>query len=152
VFGGTVERNEAVAHVQVYSPAQQTCTLLDIPMPRAYLGMEAVMWDTSVILLGCETCFIYNFETQTWQEREQFKTEVDFFASTLDNSTVFIAGGGINMRHDDNKSICTCTNVIKSVSVLDIIDDKPAVWNQHAKLHKAAIISAYFSVSLPSKS
>jgi len=59
----------------------------------AGIGVKAVLWDTSVILLSSTTCYIYDFKTQIWQVREQFKTGVDDFALALDNSTVYIAGG-----------------------------------------------------------
>jgi len=111
--------------------------------------MRTVLWETSVILLGRYTCYIYNFETQTWQEREQFKTIVYYVASALDNSTVYIAGGGTHNTDKDNKDIWTCTDEMKSVSVLDIIEDKPAVWKHHAKLVQPGLISAYVSISLP---
>ncbi len=65
-----------VDHVQKYDTVQQTCTLMSNAMPRPYHLMRAVLWETSAILLGHDTCFIYNFETQTWQERKQFKTDV----------------------------------------------------------------------------
>ena len=63
VFGGWHTNNKAVAHVQVYDAAQHKCTLLHNAMPRAYIAMRAVVWETYAILLGRETCFIYNFET-----------------------------------------------------------------------------------------
>jgi len=103
VFSGMDKDDRAVSHVQVYNPAQESCTLMDQPMPRGYRAMRAVLWETSVILLGLYTCLIYNFETQTWQEREQFKTGLAFFATALDNSTVYIAGGGRFDTDQDNE-------------------------------------------------
>ena len=70
VFGGVVVRffklvRQAVAHVQVYNVTQHKCTLLHNAMPRVCAEMRAVVCETYVILLGRETCFIYNFETET---------------------------------------------------------------------------------------
>ena len=75
VFGG-MDANLDVAHVQVYDAAQHKCTLLHNAMPRAYYAMRAVVWETFAILLGRDTCFVYSFETETWQERASFKTDV----------------------------------------------------------------------------
>ena len=149
VFGGRDKDDHFVDHVQVYKPGQETCTLMGTSMPRAYNAMRAMLWETSVILLNRYTCFIYNFETQTWQEKEQFKTGVAWFASTLDSSTVYIAGGGTAVIDKDNKVIWTYTDEIKSVSVLDIIANKPAVWTHHAKLPRAAMIDSFVNIFLP---
>jgi len=149
VFGGLDKDDKIVSHVQIYNPAQESCTLVDQSMPSAYSHMRTVLWETSVILLGGYTCYIYNFETQTWQEREQFKTGVYWFISALDNSTVYIAGGITHNTDKDNKATWTCTDEMKSVSVLDIIEDKPAVWKHHAKLPKPGLIHAYVNMALP---
>jgi len=149
VFGGRNKDKQAVSHVQIYNPAQESCTLMDQPMPRAYSAMRAMLWETSVILLGCHTCFIYNFETQTWQEREQFKTRVFSFASILENSTVYIAGGGDGFVLTDRELKDACPDEMQSVSVLDIIEDKPAVWKHHAKLPETGFIDAYVNITLP---
>jgi len=149
VFGGIDKDIKTVSHVQVYNPAQQNCTLMDKPMTSAYDTMRAMLWETSVILLGCHNCFIYNFETQIWQERKQFKTNVHYFASVLDNSTVYIAGGGMVENNTGYYETWTHTDEMKSVSVLDIIKDKPAVWKHHAKLPETGFIDAYVNISLP---
>ena len=78
VFGGTNIQSVDVDHVQVYNPAQETCTVLGTPLPHAYNAMRVVLWETFAILLGRHNCFIYNFDTQTWQERNKFKTGVDW--------------------------------------------------------------------------
>jgi len=149
VFGGRNKENKVICHVQVYNPAQQTCTLMTTDMPCAYIQMRSVLFDTCVILLDSANCFIYNFETETWVERKQFRTEGDYFAMTLDHSTVYIAGGGTSKRDKDSKVLWSSTDEVKSVSVLDIIDDKPAVWKYHAKLPKPGMIDSYVYISLP---
>jgi len=149
VFGGADENNQCLDNVQVYNPAQGSCTLMDNPMPGAYCTMRAVLWDISAILLGSSTCFMYNFETDAWQERKQFKTGVDYFAAALDNSTVYIAGGVTAEFDRENKLVWTCADEIKSVSVLDINEDKPAVWKHHARLPAPGMIDAYVNISLP---
>ena len=94
IFGGSDKDNKAFNHVQVYNTKENTCSVLSKPMPRPYILMRAVLWDTSVILLGRDTCFIFNFETETWQERKQFKTDVIHFGLVLENERIFVIGGG----------------------------------------------------------
>ena len=143
LFGGKNKDNKDQEHVQVYNPALQSCTLMSSVMPRADCQMRAVLWETSAVLIGFYTCFIYNFETQTWQERQQFTTDVAYFGLVLNNQTVFVAGGGTSERDKDNKVIWTCSDEIKCVSILDIMADKPVNWKHHAKLPKPALIQAY---------
>ena len=131
-------------HVQVYNPALQSCTLMSSSvMPRADGHMRAVLWETSAVLLGGWTCFIYNFETQTWQERQQFKTGVSYFGLVVNNQSLYVVGGGTTKRDKDNKRIWIFSDEIKFVSILDIMADKPVNWKHHAKLPKPSLIHAY---------
>ena len=83
------------------------------------------MWETYAILLGRDTCFIYNFETETWQERAPLKTYVIHFGLVVDNQTLYIAGGGTSSEKDkDDNLIWTCTAEVRSLSVRDVIEDK----------------------------
>jgi len=152
VFGGIDKEYDVVNHVQVYNRARKSCTLMDEPMTRAYINMRAVLWETSVILLGRWTCLIYNFETRIWQERAQFKTGVNYFASTLDKSTVYIAGGSRYKKGRNNQVMSTCTyfDEFKSVSVLDIIRNKPAVWHHHHVLPQRGNANVNLLITLPS--
>ena len=139
VFGGEDANDEDVAHGQVYDVAQHKCTLLHNAMPQAYTGMKAVVWETYAMLLGRETCFIYNFEIETWQERASFKTDVMFFGLVIDNQTLYIAGGGDN----------PFTAEVRSVSVRDVIEDKQgARWTHHATLPQPAYVYAFSPVPL----
>ena len=140
VFGGWDANNIIIAHVQVYDAAQHKCTLLHNAMPQAYKAMKAVVWETYAILLGEETCFIYNFETERWQERVSFKTDVFYFGLVVDNQTLYIAGGD---------SWPTLTAEVCSVSVRDVIEDKQgARWTHHATLPQPALVYAFSPVSL----
>ena len=67
------------------------------------------MCETYAILHGRDTCFIYNFATETWQERASFKTGVHWFGLVVDNQTLYIAGGGTAVQDEDGKTIWTCT-------------------------------------------
>jgi len=123
VFGGENSDKEPVDYVQVYDTSQKCCTLMDLPMPHVCKLIKAVLWETSVILFGHDTCFIYNFETQTWQERKQFKTGVVLFEIVLDNGMVFISSGAAIKGDDERMKVIKSTDtIIKIVSVYDIIE------------------------------
>jgi hypothetical protein len=125
---------------------------MDQRMPIALNSWRAVMWETSVILFGHIWCLLYNFETKTWQKRQQFKTDVVNFGLVLDNQTIYIAGGSTYGEAKGNKWIWTCTDEIKSVSVLDIIQDKPfSAWKHCAKFPEPADVYGCCLASLPSK-
>src|SRR5207245_1109756 len=91
VFGGIDEDDKKAIHVQQYNTVTQLCTLAAVPIPRAQRLMRAVLWETSAILLGRYTSYIYSFKKQTWQERKQFQTDVFHFGLVLDNQTLYIA-------------------------------------------------------------
>ena len=140
MFDGGDANDKAVAHVQVYDVAQHKCTLPHNAMPRAYYAIRAVVWETYAILLGRGTCFIYNFETETWQERTSFKTDVNHFGLVIHNQTLYISGGG---------NWPTYTAEVRSVSVRDVIEDKQgARWTHHATLPQPALVHAFSPVPL----
>src|SRR6218665_3673942 len=139
IFGGAESpfiRVMDFRHVQVYNTKENTCTLLARSMPRPRRLMQAILWETSVILLGSDTCFIFNIETETWEEREQFKTDVVQFGLVLENERVFVIGGrsdrGLEKFIDD----------VRYIPLQNIIDDKPIEWKIHGKLPNPACVYA----------
>ena len=137
MFGGGDVQYKPLAHVQVYDAAQHKCTLLHNAMPRACAAMRAVVWETYAILLDAETCFIFNFEQETWEERASFKTDVIYFGLVVDNQTLYIAGG------------YPLTAEVRSVSVRDVIEDKRgARWTHHATPPHPALVHVFSPVSL----
>jgi len=143
IFGGSDKDNKAFNHVQVYNTKQNSSTLLSSPMPRAYHLMRAALWKTSVVLLGSDTCFLYNFETETWQERKQFKTDVHHFGLLLDNERIFVIGGGYSEKDKDGKTKWKCKDEVRYVPLQNILDDKPIGWKIHGKLPKPSLVQAY---------
>src|SRR6218665_864497 len=88
IFGGG-DKHSAFNHVQVYNTKDNACSVLSRPMPRPLCYfIRVVLWETSVILLGRFTCFIFNIATETWQERPTFKTDVNRFGLVLENERV----------------------------------------------------------------
>ena len=105
IFSGTREDNHACDHVQVYDTKQNTCTLLSPPMPGNYDLMRAVLWKTCVILLGCDSCLVFDIETGKWNERHQFRTDGDHFGLVLENERIFIIGGGTDSKGENEKKL-----------------------------------------------
>src|SRR6218665_1258309 len=103
IFGGSDKDNRNVSNVQVYNTKENACSLISKPMPISCLLMRAVTWETSIILLGRSTCSIFNTETETWEEREQFKTDVNHFGLVLENGRLFVIGGGSQEKNKDDK-------------------------------------------------
>jgi N-acetylneuraminic acid mutarotase len=148
IFGGMDKDYKDVDHVQIYNAEEEKCDMMAQAIPQACSQMCAVLWKTSAIWFGCDACYIYDFEKQTWQEREKFRTNVDYFGLVVDNGRIYVAGGGKTQQESGKEMVYTCTDEIRRVSVLDIIDDKPAVWEHHAKLPLSALIYAYSPIPL----
>jgi len=110
--------------------------------------IRAVVWKTYALLVGKGTCCIYDFKLQTWQEREAFKTNVIHFGLTINHDTLYIAGGGTGITDKDKKTILTCTDEVKSVSVRDVIENKPTSWKHHAKLPRPARVFAFSPIPI----
>jgi len=143
IFGGAVKDNKSVSHVQVYNTVENTCTLLSKSMPRRYGLMRAILWETSVILIGrytC-TCLIFNIESETWQEREQFKTDVGHFGLVLESGRLFVIGGGNRERDGDGNDVWKCINDIRYVPLQSVLhNNKRIEWKIHGKLPKPSLV------------
>jgi len=149
IFGGSSSGGIKMTSIQEYDPAQRTCNLLDSSLPYTH-WMRPVLWETSVILIGGVTCLVYNFETGIWQERKQYRTQVENCALALENGTIYVAGGAdISKSEDSEEWNMSWTAEIRSVSVMDIMKDKPLDWKWHGKLPKFAMFHAYSSTLLP---
>src|SRR6218665_3509790 len=146
LFGGADKDDNVFNHVQVYNTKENTCTLISKPMPRPYGLMRSVLWETSVVLLGWDTCFIFNIETETWQERKQFKTDVVNFGLVLKDGLVFVIGGGIWVKDKDDNIERKYSDDVRYVPLQNIIDDRPIEWKIHGKLPKPSVIFAYANI------
>jgi len=143
IFGGKDIHYRDVSHVQVYNTTQNTCTLLTKPMPRPGCLMQAVLWETSAILVGQSTCFIFDLEEGTWQEREQFKTGVRYFGLVRENERVFVIGGGDSETEKDVKKTWKLRDDVRYVSLQNILQDKSIEWKTHGKLPQPSLVQAY---------
>lgn len=138
-----------VSHVQMYDTKQNICTVLSTQMPSSQCLMRATLWETSVILLGLDTCLIFNLETETWQERKQFKTDVIQFALVQDNERVFIIGGLIKKSSKPGNVEWKGTVDVRFVPIRNILEDKPIEWKIHGKLPVPSLLYIYAKMRFP---
>ena len=96
------------------------------------------------------TCLIFDLEQKTIQQRDQFTPGVSHFGLVLDNQTLFVLGGGTWQTDNDGKVTWTCTDEVKSIPVLDIINNQQKVnWTHYAKLKSSSMVHAYSQMTLP---
>jgi len=151
VFGGVgVGQNDVdLDRVQVFDTATKLCTELTRRLPQPEGLLRAVMWDKSVLLINHRTCRIFDLEQQTFQQRDQFAAGNIHFGLVVENQRLFIIGGG-NDQDSAGKMTWTCSDEVKSVAVMDIINNQtPANWLHHATLPKPAVVHAFASMTLP---
>jgi len=146
IFGGSDKENNPLNHVQVYNTKENKSSVLSIGMPRPCKLMRAVLWETSVILLGSDTCFIFNIETETWQERNQFKSNVIHFGLVLENDRLFVIGGGRLEKDKDGKTRWKCRDDVCYVPLQNILQKKPIEWKIHGKLPKPCLVNSCASM------
>ena len=95
------------------------------------------------MLLGCHTSFIFNIETETWQERKQFKTNVAHFGLVLENGRLFVIGGRAWGTDKDDNVARTYGDKVRYVPLQNIIDGKTIDWKIHGRLSKPSSVYAY---------
>lgn len=144
VFGGLNEDDKDQDCVQVYNTATKTVTLLPTRMPRPSRLMRAVVFEKHAILMGHHTCFLLDIEDETWEERNQFKTDVSYFGLVLHNERIFVFGGGLSFS---DKNTWICSDELKYVTLLSVFKDEFASWKTVANLPKPALVHAYGMVA-----
>jgi len=150
VFGGFTHIDVNLDYVQVFNTATKLCTKLTQRLPRPERLLRAVMWDKSVILINHRTCLIFDVEQHTFQRRKQFAAGVIQFGLVLENERIYIVGGGKGENDGAGATKWNCSDEVKSVAVMDIINNQSIPnWIYHAKLPKPALIHAYASMTLP---
>ena len=144
IFGGSDKDDKTVNHVQVYDTSTGEVTLSSDPMPDAQIVMRAVLWGSKALLIGQWTCYIYDLEVNSWEERKRFKTDVGHFGLTLNDDTLYISGGGTGRTDENNKIVWTCSEEMKSLSVDDFIsENQQAEWKHHNKLPRPALVHSF---------
>jgi len=150
VFGGRDQNDKDLDCVQEFDTATKLCTVLTQRLPQPEPLLRAVMWDKSVILINRRTCLIFDLEQQTFQQRKQFAADIGHFGLVLENQRIFIIGGGMDQNDSTGKVTWTFSDEVKSVSVMDIINNQTSPnWIHHAKLPSPAVIQAYATMTLP---
>ena len=149
IFGGLDNEHHAVDYVQIYDTVHDTCSVLSQRMPSPAFLLRAALWETCTILLGRDICFMFDFETHTWRERPQFKTSVIHFGMVIENGHLFTFGGGDYQAGENGKTIWSFTDKVKSIPILDILEDNPAIWNEDITLNQPCLVHAYGVITLP---
>ena len=150
VLGGTGQNAITHDRVQVFDTATKLCTELTQRLAGPERLLRAVMWDKSVILINDDTCLIFDLEQQTFKQRDQFAAGVVQFGLVLENQRIFIVGGGTDQTDAAGKTTWICSDEVKSVAVMDIINNETtASWSTISKLPKPALCHACATLSLP---
>jgi len=135
VFGGIDDDVKLLDCVQVFNPVEKTCTLLSTPIPRPIAYMRALSWNDHAILLDLNTCFVLDFENNTWQEREQFKADSkDWrFGAVLEDDRIFIISGcSIHVSGEALKR--WQNNGIKYITASSILNNEAPKWRPYGQL------------------
>ena len=150
VFGGGGSKDVYLKKIQVFDTATKVCTELTQRLPQPETLLRAAMWDKSVILINNNTCLIFDLEHQTFKQRDQFAAGVIHFGLALENQRIFIIKGGDGHTDEAGKTTWTCSDEVKSVAVMDIINNETTPnWIHHAKLPTPACVDAYATMTLP---
>lgn len=156
VFYGLDKENKTMDDIQVYNTTQNTCTKLRGPSPRHFSPMNtwrSVQWETSVILVGRWTCFVFNLETGTWQERKNLKANVDYFGLVVDGGNVYVIGGGVDNVDADDKWFWTRDDDVRCFPADRIIRGNVGSpsWINVAKLPFPALVYTCAVVTFPTE-
>lgn len=142
IFGGIDADNIDVKDVQVYDTKLNTCSRLSQEMPIAAYHIRAVLWEETVILLSCDNCFLYNFETATWKERNKFKTDVFHFGLIAENNKIYV-GGGFSRIAITGMETFPASDKVKYIPIANILEDKSVEWGHQATLSRLSFVYAF---------
>ena len=113
------------------------------------------MWGNSAVLLGKETCFVYDFEIETIQELKEYRTDVDYFGLVLENGILFIVGGDKSSIkhtvHETNSSNAerNLTDEVRCINIHSILNKEQTTWALHDRLSMAGCVYACAAMTLP---
>lgn len=153
IFGGLNSEIQTVDYVQAFDTVRETCNVLSPSIPCSNFLLRPALWDNCVILMGADTCLIFDILRHTWQERRHFKADVIHFGMAVENQRLYVFGGGtyVTPSEPESKTTWVCTDRVKSISVEDVIQDRPVVWSDHGKLAKPCLVHAFAVMTLPKK-
>lgn len=149
VFGGAEGNGDSTSAVQVYNVVNNSCVLLKRSMPRAQSLMRAAVWKSFAILIGPVDSYLYDFETETWHERNQFQTGLIHFGLILKDDRVFVIGGGVDEQDASGDVIWKCTSEVRSIPLRSFIKNVPPDWKVQALLPRSIFVDAYVGLRRP---
>src|SRR6218665_547565 len=97
--------------------------------------MGVLSWNDYAILLGRDTCFVLDFENNTWQEKELFKadSEAGRFGAVLENERIFIISS--YSRHVSDEALKGWqSNGIKYITASSIFNNETPKWRPWGQL------------------
>lgn len=149
VYGGYDKNWQPLDTVQVFNPVDNTCTLLAISMPRPCAGLRAVLWNTCAVLQTNETCFICDFESKTFEEGKQFKTDAYpyLFGLVLNNERVFIIDGSPLKTDGRVESRPESKSDVKYIRAASVFSTKASQWKAFGQLPKSLSVIATAKLS-----
>jgi len=99
--------------------------------------------------MNSATCLIFDLALKTFQQRDHFTHGFDQFGLVLDNQTLFVIGGGTWQDDSNGEVTWKCTDEVKSIPVMDIINNKQTFnWTQHSKLKSPSLVQAFSLMTL----
>jgi len=152
VFGGRchIQEKTSLNCVQVFDTVSKACTTLTQRLPRPLQMLRAVTWDDRfVVITGKHDCVVFDLCQKTFQQRRKFAAGVNQFGLVLEDQQVFHIGGHTKVKDADGRAYRPTTDEVKSVAVMDIINELPANWSHHATLPQPAFIHAFAVMTLP---
>src|SRR6218665_385459 len=129
VFGGEDYCGKWLDCVQVFNPVELTCTLLSTPIPRPLANIRALSWNAYAILLNSNTCFLFDFDSRTWEERKELQmcAGTADFGVVLENDRIFIIDrSSLKAKVNDCQNTCD----IKYIKASSILKDVAPKWRK----------------------
>ena len=150
VFGGAKGNGDGTPAIQVFDVANNSCVLLSRLMPRAQSLLRAVAWKSFAVLIGPVDSYLYDFEAQSFHERNQFQVGLIHFGLILMDDRIFVIGGGVDEQDTSGRVIWKCTSEVRSTSLRSFVKDDPPDWKVEAQLPRSSFVDAYVGLRLPS--
>src|SRR6218665_1506433 len=148
VFGGLDQGRKWLNCVQVINPVEQTCTLLSTPIPCPLANIRALSWNAYAILLNSNTCFIFDFDSRTWEERKQLQMGAGSadFGIVLENERIFIIDvSSLKAEMNDGQHKCD----IQYIKASSILKDEAPKWRRpYGQLHPPCNVIAIPKMTL----
>lgn len=155
IFCGLNQNNVTMERIQVYDTTSNACRLLTRPIPNPFAptkAWRAVVFGKLVCLFSRWTCFLFDIEAETWKEKENLRTEVDYFGLVSNNESIFVIGGGVDEVDAEGRWSWNCCDAIKRISFAETQQKVfSSRWENVARLPNKTLVHSYATLDFPSK-